>query len=97
MRYGVKVAFQIRIQYPVFATPQQLVHSAQRVFTPFSRPKTVALSREFTLEDRFDDLEHCSLYDPVSDRRNPERSLLLAPRLGYPYSFNCLWLVLACS
>ena len=81
MRDCVKVAFQIRIHDPVFPLLSNSVTRLSASLHPFP-PEPVALFANSRSKIGSMHLQHCSLYHPVSYRRDPERSLLLAPGLG---------------
>src|SRR6202007_2596439 len=94
LRYAVKVAFQIRVDHPVIAALKQFIHSAQRILTAFARSEPVALRGKVAFKDRFHYLEQCSLNDSIAESWHSYRTLLFAPRFGYPYPLDRLRLVL---
>src|SRR5262249_60111417 len=55
----------------------------QRVFAAPPGAKAVAVRGKLLLENRFHDVPDGGLNDPVTHRGYPERTLLLAPQLGY--------------
>src|SRR5690242_6717700 len=65
-RYAVKVALQIRIDYPVISALKQFIDSAQRILTAFARSELIALGCKVALKDRFHYMEQCSLNDSIS-------------------------------
>src|SRR3954470_10470691 len=66
------VPVQHMVEAPVHGHPDLL----QRLRRRAAGPKPIRAVPEPDLEDRFQDLLRCRLHDPVSHRRNPERSLL---------------------
>ncbi len=90
VRNRVEIAFQIGVHDMHVAGLQQLIDSPQRVFATSSRAKSVAVFCEVTLEDRFDDVHNRRLHDPISHRRNAQRSRLRGARLGNVNASNRL-------
>ncbi len=85
VRDRVEVAFQVRIHDPRVPCLEQVIHAAKRVLASPPRSEPVAVFSKVPLEDRFRNVAHRGLHDPVFNRRNPERALLLRARLRYPH------------
>jgi len=73
----VKVALQVRVDYPEMARFQMPVHFTQRIFAPETLPKAEAPWLEFVLKDRFDHQLQRRLHHAVFDSRYTERALPL--------------------
>jgi len=54
MRNRVKLALQVRVNYPAVARFQVPVHFTQRIFAAQTLPEAVASRLEFVLKDRLD-------------------------------------------
>src|SRR5271157_1401175 len=95
MRNRVEVALQIGIDDVRVTRFEQLVHSTQRVFASPAGAKAVAVLREITLEDRFQDVQQCRLNHPVAHCGNSQRPLFLTPRFGDVVSADLLRSIMA--
>src|SRR5208282_5633975 len=82
---GVEVALQVGIDYPTVSCLQQGIDPPQRVLAAPIRSEPVAVRREVPFENRLQHRAERRLHHPVAHCRNPQRTLLLAARLGNPH------------
>src|SRR5205823_5217061 len=80
--YRVEIALQVGVDDVDVAGFEQFIDPPQRVLATPSGAKAVAVRGEVVLEDRLQHRAQRRLDHPVSHRWYPQRTLLLAPRLG---------------
>src|SRR5215212_2891422 len=89
-RDRVVVAAEVGVHHVGIASFQQRRDAPQSILGTSPRTESVAVSCKVPFEDRFQNVPQRTLHHPVSNRRNPQRALLRAPRLGNPYPANRL-------
>ena len=90
MRNGVEVTLQIGIDHMDEAGLEQLIDSSQRIFASATTAETIAVFGKVPFEDRFNHVHNRGLNNPVTNRRDPQRSGFVCSRLGDMHAPNDL-------
>ena len=93
MRNGVEASLQIRVHHPDIPGVQMAQHHTQSILGLVPRSEAVAAGVEVHLEDGFQHQPQRRLHDAITDRRDAQRSFLVAARFRNPHPADRLGLV----